>query len=66
MFGVLRWPDRFEHDGAVEGYATITGIWSGDQFRAIHQTTPENSAALGISAMPAPGRRLAAPALGTW
>jgi hypothetical protein len=35
--------NRFEHAGAVEGYATVTGIWSDDQFRAIRQTTPESS-----------------------
>jgi hypothetical protein len=35
--------NRFELDGAVEGYATVTGTWSDDQFRAIRQTTPENS-----------------------
>ncbi len=33
----------FEHDGAVEGFATITGIWSHDQLRAIRQTIPENA-----------------------
>jgi len=35
--------NRFEHDGAVEGYASVTGIWSHDQFRAIRQTTAENT-----------------------
>jgi hypothetical protein len=30
--------NRFEHDGAVEGFATLTGIWSRDQLRAEQQT----------------------------
>jgi hypothetical protein len=33
--------NRFERDGAVEGYAAVTGIWSHDQFRATRQVTPE-------------------------
>jgi len=28
---------RFERDGAVEGWATVTGTWSGGQFRAGRQ-----------------------------
>jgi len=35
--------NRFEHDGAVEGVATITGTWSHDQLRAIRQAAPENA-----------------------
>ena len=35
--------NRFEDDGAVEGFATVTGIWSRDQLRAIRQTIPENA-----------------------
>jgi hypothetical protein len=35
--------NRFEHDEAVEGYGTVTGIWSDDQFRVIRQTTPDNT-----------------------
>src|SRR5260221_12756318 len=35
--------NRFEHDGAVEGFATITGTWSHDQLRAIRQAAPENA-----------------------
>jgi hypothetical protein len=35
--------NRFEDDGAVEGFATVTGIWSGDQLRAIRQSIPENA-----------------------
>ena len=35
--------DRFQRDGEVEGYAAITGIWSGDRLRAIRQTAPEGS-----------------------
>lgn len=36
--------DRYEHDGAVEGYATVTGVWAPGQLRAIHQTTSEDAA----------------------
>ena len=32
----------FEHDGAVEGFGRVTGVWSGDRFRATRQTTSEN------------------------
>lgn len=35
--------NRFEHDRAVEGYATVTSMWSHDQLRAIRQTTPVNT-----------------------
>jgi hypothetical protein len=35
--------NRFEDDGAVETFATVTGIWSGDQLRAIRQTVPEHT-----------------------
>jgi hypothetical protein len=35
--------NRFERDGAVEGYATVTGIWSGDELRTIRQTTPQKT-----------------------
>lgn len=31
---------RFEHDGAVEGYATLSGIWSADQLLVEHQGPP--------------------------
>lgn len=31
---------RFEEDGAVEGWATVTGTWSGGQFRAERQDPP--------------------------
>jgi hypothetical protein len=31
---------RFEKDGLVEGWATVTGIWSGEQIRAERQDTP--------------------------
>lgn len=31
---------RFELDGAVEGWATVTGTWSGGQFRAERQDPP--------------------------
>ena len=31
---------RFEKDGAVEGWATVTGTWSGGQFRAERQDPP--------------------------
>src|SRR5262249_46428767 len=34
--------NRFEHDGVIEGYAAVTGIWSGDQLQATRQTTTEN------------------------
>ena len=32
--------DRFEDDGTVEGFAALTGIWSGNQLRAERQTLP--------------------------
>ena len=32
--------DRFECDGAVEGSASLTGIWSAGQLRAEHQSSP--------------------------
>jgi hypothetical protein len=31
--------NHFEDDGVLEGYAWVTGIWSGDQLQAIRQTT---------------------------
>jgi len=31
---------RFEKDGSVEGWATVTGIWSGEQLRAERQDAP--------------------------
>lgn len=33
--------DRFERDGAVEGFATLTGIWSAEQLQVDHQARPE-------------------------
>jgi hypothetical protein len=38
-FGELS--DRFERDGAVEGYATLTGIWSANQLRVERQALPQ-------------------------
>jgi hypothetical protein len=38
-FGALG--DRFERDGAVEGFAALTGIWSADQFQVESQTRPD-------------------------
>jgi hypothetical protein len=35
--------NRFERDGAVEGYAAVAGIWSDDQLRALRQTAPEGA-----------------------
>lgn len=32
---------RFERDGAVEGYATLTGVWSASQFRVDRQALPQ-------------------------
>jgi hypothetical protein len=32
--------DRFECDGAVEGYATLTGIWTASHLRVEHQALP--------------------------
>jgi hypothetical protein len=32
---------RFERDGAVEGYAMLTGIWTASHLRVEHQTLPE-------------------------
>src|SRR5258708_29788511 len=31
---------RFEKDGSVEGWATITGTWSGEQLRGERQDAP--------------------------
>src|SRR5260370_33351327 len=31
---------RFEKDGLVEGWATVTGTWSGEQLRAERQDVP--------------------------
>jgi hypothetical protein len=33
--------DRFEDNGAVEGSASLTGIWSAGQLRAEHQASPQ-------------------------
>jgi hypothetical protein len=33
-------PRRFEKDGLVEGWATVTGTWSGEQLRAERQDAP--------------------------
>jgi hypothetical protein len=35
--------DRFEQDGAVEGLATVTGVWSGEQLQVERQTRPKPS-----------------------
>jgi hypothetical protein len=35
--------NRFERDGAVEGYAAVTGIWSDGRMHAIRQTAPETA-----------------------
>jgi hypothetical protein len=35
--------NRFERDGAVEGYARVTGTWSDDQLHARRQTTPPST-----------------------
>jgi hypothetical protein len=35
-----RLADRFEDNGAVEGAAGLTGIWSAGQLRAEHQASP--------------------------
>jgi hypothetical protein len=32
--------DRFEHDGAVDGFAALTGIWSANQLRVERQMLP--------------------------
>lgn len=37
--------NRFEQHGAVEGSATVTGVWSGDQLRVDQQTPPRSRAA---------------------
>ena len=37
-FGQLA--NRFERDGAVEGWAMVTGIWSGEQLEVEQQATP--------------------------
>jgi hypothetical protein len=33
--------DRFEQDGAVEGLATVTGVWSGEQLQVERQNRPK-------------------------
>jgi hypothetical protein len=35
--------NRFEHDGAVEGFAKVIGVWSHEQLRALRQTAPEDA-----------------------
>ena len=35
--------DRFEQDGAVEGLATVTGVWSGEQLQVERQTRQERN-----------------------
>jgi hypothetical protein len=42
-FGVLT--GRFEKDGAVEGWATLTGTWAGGQFLAVRQEPPATRSA---------------------
>lgn len=37
--------NRVEQDGAVQGSATVTGVWSGDQLRVDQQTPPPPRAA---------------------
>ncbi len=37
-----RLSNRFEDDRAVEGFATLTGIWSANQLQAERQSIPEN------------------------
>ena len=37
--------NRVEQDGAVQGSATVTGVWSGDQLRVDQQTPPPSRAA---------------------
>lgn len=37
-FGALA--HRFEKDGQIEGLATATGLWSGDQLRVEHRAAP--------------------------
>ena len=32
--------NRVEHHGDVDGYATVTGIWSHDHLRVVHQSAP--------------------------
>jgi hypothetical protein len=39
-FGDELWK-RFERDGAVEGYAMLTGVWAAGQLRVEHQTAPD-------------------------
>lgn len=34
--------DRFEHDGAIDGFAALTGLWSGGQLLVQHQRMPED------------------------
>ena len=61
--------NRFERDGAVEGYAAVTGIWSHGQLRAIRQAAPESAPhdyPRLESSLPGPERRLATLGLGRW
>jgi hypothetical protein len=57
--------DRFEQDGAVEGLATVTGVWSGEQLQVERQTRPKPwpwpvcRSPLGDPAVPASAWRLA-------
>lgn len=50
--------NRFEQHGAVQGSATVTGVWSGDQLRIDQQTPPRSRAAwVHPSAAAVPGQR---------
>ena len=55
---------RFEDDGTVEGFATLTGIWSAGQLYVQHQAVPPHRcsfAALGDTAVSGSREWLAAP-----
>jgi hypothetical protein len=40
---VARGRSRFEHEGAVEGFTTVTGTWRGDHLRAEEQAPDEGT-----------------------
>ncbi|HLH59488.1 MAG TPA: hypothetical protein VKV33_10105 [Streptosporangiaceae bacterium] len=60
--------DRFERDGAVEGSAALTGVWSAGLFQVEGQGRPGIPAApghaLGDTALPAPRWGLAPSGVG--
>jgi hypothetical protein len=51
---------HFEDDGVVEGFARVTGIWSGDPLQVQRQGHSWSSAAMDDPAVPGSRGRVAA------